>query len=299
MNDLNIPQADQLIKPIVTAFFDEQTNTYSYIVQDPLSRACAIVDPVLDFDSPSGTTSYEGADAIIAAVKQQDLQTEWIIETHAHADHLSAAPYIKQALGGKIAIGEKITTVQQTFGELFNDGPALARDGSQFDHLFKDNEIYKIGHLTGTALYTPGHTPACMSHIIGDAIFVGDTIFMPDGGTARADFPGGDAAELYRSIHKILSLPEDYRIFVCHDYAPNDREYVYETTVADQLTHNIHVREGISQEEFVAMRQARDKTLGMPRLILPSLQVNIRAGNMPEAEDNGLVYLKLPVNAFK
>ena len=299
MNDLHIPQADQLIKPIVTAFFDEQTNTYSYIVQDPLSKACAIIDPVLDFDSPSGTTSYEGADAIIAKVKQLGLQTEWIIETHAHADHLSAAPYIKQALGGKIAIGEKITTVQQTFGKLFNDGPALARDGSQFDYLFKDNDTYKIGHLTGTALCTPGHTPACMSHIIGDAIFVGDTIFMPDGGTARADFPGGDAAELYRSIHKILSLPGNFRMFVCHDYAPNDREYVYETTVSDQLKHNIHVREGISQEEFVAMRQARDKTLGMPRLILPSLQVNIRAGNMPEPEDNGLVYLKLPVNAFK
>lgn len=299
MNDSNIPQTDQLIKPLVTAFFDEQTNTYSYIVQDPLSKACAIVDPVLNFDYPSGTTSYEGADAIIAAIKQQGLQTEWIIETHAHADHLSAAPYIKQALGGKIAIGEKITTVQKTFGKLFNDGPGFARDGSQFDYLFKENETYKIGHLTATALYTPGHTPACMSHIIGDAIFVGDTIFMPDGGTARADFPGGDAAELYRSIHKILSLPGNYRIFVCHDYAPNDREYACETTVADQLKHNIHVKEGISLEEFVSMRRARDKTLGMPRLILPSLQVNIRAGNMPEPEDNGLVYLKLPVNAFK
>ncbi|NLY65338.1 MAG: MBL fold metallo-hydrolase [Alcaligenaceae bacterium] len=299
MTNVNLNQAEQSINPIVTAFFDAQTNTYSYIVQDPLSNACAVIDPVLDFDSPSGTASYEGADIIINTIRQKKLQLEWIIETHAHADHLSSAPYIKQALGGKIAIGEKINLVQNTFGQLFNESPAFARDGSQFDHLFKNNETYQIGKLTAKAIETPGHTPACMTHIIGNAVFVGDTIFMPDGGTARADFPGGDAATLYQSIHKVLSLPEDYRIFVCHDYGPNNRDFAYETTVAQQKKHNIHVKDGVSQEEFVAKREARDKTLGMPRLILPSLQVNIRAGNMPEPEDNGTVYLKLPVNAFK
>lgn len=288
-----------LQQPEVAPFFDEDTNTFSYVVKDPASNACAIVDSVLNFDYASGSISYTGADAIIDYVQKQQLQLEWLIETHAHADHLSAAPYIQEKLGGKLVIGEHIITVQETFGKIFNEGTRFRRDGSQFDVLLKDGDTYQVGNLTCTAIHTPGHTPACMAHVMGDAIFVGDTLFMPDAGTARADFPGGDAGVLFDSIQKILGLPEDTRIFMCHDYCPNGREVEYETTVGKQRERNIHVRTGTSKSAFVEMREARDRTLGMPRLILPSLQVNIRAGHLPEPEDNGRVYLKVPVNAFQ
>ncbi len=288
--------------PAMTAdilpFLDRQTCTFSYLVKDPQSDHCAIIDSVLNFDYPSGTVSHEGADAIIAHVRDNGLAVQWLIETHAHADHLSAAPYIKAAVGGRIAIGEHIDIVQKTFGKVFNAGPEFLRDGSQFDHLFRDNESYMIGNLEALAIATPGHTPACMTHLIGDAAFVGDTLFMPDTGTARADFPGGDARILYRSINKLLSLPKETRLFMCHDYS-EDRELEYETTVAEQLKHNIHVKAGTDEDAFVAMREKRDKGLDVPNLILPSLQVNMRAGNFPAAEDNGRVYLKLPVNLFK
>jgi glyoxylase-like metal-dependent hydrolase (beta-lactamase superfamily II) len=284
-------------RPEVLPFLDKQTNTFSYIVKDPDSEACAVIDSVLNFDYASGTASHEGADAIIDHIRSNGLKLEWLIETHAHADHLSAAPYIKEALGGRIAIGEHIDTVQETFAGIFNTGPEFARDGSQFDHLFKDNEAYRIGNLNCLAIATPGHTPACMTHLIGDAAFVGDTIFMPDAGTARADFPGGDARVLYRSIKKLLSLPKDTRLFMCHDYS-DARELEYETTVAEELANNIHVNAGIDEDTFVKMREDRDRTLEVPDLILPSLQVNMRAGHFPEAEDNGRVYLKLPINLF-
>ncbi|MEZ5489766.1 MAG: MBL fold metallo-hydrolase [Gammaproteobacteria bacterium] len=284
-------------RPEVLPFLDKQTNTFSYIVKDPDSEACAVIDSVLNFDYASGTASQEGADAIIDHIRSNGLKLEWLIETHAHADHLSAAPYIKEALGGRIAIGEHIDTVQETFAGIFNTGPEFARDGSQFDHLFKDNEAYRIGNLNCLAIATPGHTPACMTHLIGDAAFVGDTIFMPDAGTARADFPGGDARVLYRSIKKLLSLPKDTRLFMCHDYS-DARELEYETTVAEELANNIHVNDGIDEDTFVKMREDRDRTLEVPDLILPSLQVNMRAGHFPEAEDNGRVYLKLPINLF-
>lgn len=286
-------------KPQVATFFDKDTNTFSYVVKDPSSTHCAIVDSVLNYDYASGSTSYTGADAIIDYVRKHQLRVEWLIETHVHADHLSAAPYVQEKLGGKLGIGEHITTVQETFGKIFNAGTRFARDGSQFDHLFKDGEHYKVGDLYCTAIHTPGHTPACMTHVIGDAAFVGDTLFMPDAGTARADFPGGDAGVLYDSIQKILLLPDATRIFMCHDYCPNGRELEYQTTVAEERTHNIHVNSEIGKSAFVEMREARDKTLDMPHLILPSLQVNMRAGHFPEAEDNGMVYLKLPVNAFQ
>jgi len=284
-------------QPEVLPFLDKQSNTFSYIVKDPESNSCAVIDSVLNFDYDSGTVSYQGANAIIEHIRNNNLQLEWLIETHAHADHLSAAPYIKKAVGGKIAIGEHIDAVQKTFGKLFNTGPEFACDGSQFDHLFKDNEAYQIGKLTGLAIYTPGHTPACMTHLIGDAAFVGDTIFLPDAGTARADFPGGDARVLYRSIKKILSLPKSTRLFMCHDYS-DDRELEYECTVEEELRKNIHINASVDEDTFVEMREAKDKGLEVPHLILPSLQVNMRAGNFPEAEDNGMVYLKLPVNAF-
>jgi len=284
-------------RPEVLPFLDKQTNTFSYIVKDPESNACAVIDSVLNFDYDSGTVSHQGADAIIAHIRNNNLQLVWLIESHAHADHLSAAPYIKKALGGKIAIGEHIDAVQKAFSKLFNVGPEFACDGSQFDHLFKDNETYQIGNLTGLAIYTPGHTPACMTHLIGDAAFVGDTIFLPDAGTARADFPGGDARVLYRSIKKILSLPKSTRLFMCHDYS-DDRELEYECTVEEELQNNIHVNASTDEDSFVEMREARDQGLEVPHLILPSLQVNIRAGNFPEPEDNGIVYLKLPVNAL-
>ncbi|MGQ9424432.1 MBL fold metallo-hydrolase [Gilvimarinus sp. F26214L] len=286
-------------KPDVVPFFDEDTNTFSYVVKDPASSSCAVVDSVLNLDYPSGTISYTGADAIIDYVREHNLTVEWLIETHVHADHLSAAPYIQEKLGGKLGIGEHIAAVQETFGKVFNEGTEFQRDGSQFDHLFKDGEMYHVGQLECTAIHTPGHTPACMTHLLGDAAFVGDTLFMPDAGTARADFPGGDAGTLFDSIQKILSLPEETRIFMCHDYCPNGRKLEYETTVGEEKARNIHVKTGTSKSEFVEMREARDSTLGMPRLILPSLQVNMRAGHLPEPKDNGRVYLKVPINAFK
>ncbi|EED32968.1 beta-lactamase domain protein [gamma proteobacterium NOR5-3] len=282
----------------VTHFFDEPTNTLSYIVKDPNSSACAIVDSVLNLDYPSGTISYQGADAIIAHIKEHGLSVEWILETHVHADHLSAAPYLQQRLGGKIAIGSAITTVQSVFGEVFNVDDGFCRDGSQFDVLLNDGDSIAIGSLQGHAMHTPGHTPACMAYVIGDAVFVGDTLFMPDFGTARCDFPGGDAGTLFRSIRRILDLPRETRIFVCHDYMPNDRALAFETTVGAEIDGNIHVRDGIEENEFVAMREARDKTLGMPNLILPSLQVNMRAGHVPPPESGERFFLKLPLNAF-
>jgi glyoxylase-like metal-dependent hydrolase (beta-lactamase superfamily II) len=295
---LNV-NTDTSIKPQVFPFFDKLTNTFSYIVKDPDSNACAIIDSVMDIDYPSGTISYGGADGIIAHVKKFDLKVEWIIETHVHADHLSAAPYIQQQVGGAIGIGSNITVVQEVFGTIFNAGSEFKRDGSQFDRLFNDGDIYQIGNLTVHAVHTPGHTPACMTHVMGDAAFVGDTLFMPDGGSARADFPGGDARTLYQSIKKVLSLPQETRLFMCHDYGPSDREIEYETTVAQECAENIHVHTGIGEDEFVEIREARDATLAMPTLILPSLQINMRAGHLPPPEDDGMVYLKLPINAFK
>lgn len=287
-----------LAAPDVTGFFDAPTNTISYVVADPATKACAIIDSVLDFDYPAGRTGTSAADAIIAFVRHQGLTLDWLIETHVHADHLSAAPYLQQKLGGKIGIGEHIRTVQSTFGTIFNETAQFHRDGSQFDHLFRDGETYRIGGLTGTALHTPGHTPACMTHVIGDAAFVGDTIFMPDGGSARADFPGGDARTLYRSMRRILAMPPETRLFMCHDYGPNGRDIRWETTVAAERAENIHVHDGMTEDAFVALREARDRTLGMPRLILPALQVNMRAGHLPSAEDNGTAYLKIPLNAL-
>lgn len=292
-------QSQTVVCPQVVPFFDEESNTFSYIVKDPESSACAIIDSVAEIDMGSGSISYAGADAIIAYVKKHELAVQWIIETHVHADHLSAAPYLKAALGGAIAIGEHVTMVQQTFAKIFNSGDEFARDGSQFDHLFKDGEQYKIGHLSVTAFHTPGHTPACMTHLIGDAAFVGDTVFMPDSGTARADFPGGDAATLFHSIEKILSLPEDTKIFLCHDYGAENRELEHQTTVKAERESNIHLHGGVSEADYVAMRKKRDSTLEVPHLILPSLQVNMRAGELPPAEDNGTSYLKLPINLFK
>ncbi len=294
-----VPHAvDLSVKPDVTAFFDAPTNTISYVVKDPASNACAVVDSVMDFDHAAGRITYDSADAIIAHIRGRGLKLEWLIETHVHADHLSAAPYIQGKLGGKIGIGEQITVVQDVFGKVFNEGTEFRRDGSQFDRLFRDGDTYSIGGLKAFAMHTPGHTPACMTHVIGDAAFVGDTLFMPDGGSARADFPGGDARTLFRSMRRILELPPQTRLFMCHDYAPNGREIRWESTVAEERAHNIHVRDGMAEDDFVAMREARDRTLGMPRLILPSLQVNMRAGALPPAEPNGRVFLKLPVNAL-
>ena len=287
------------IQPEVFPFFEENSNTFSYIVKDPNSNDCAIVDSVLDFDYASGTIGYESADEIIQCVQKRNLNVLYLIETHVHADHLSAAPYIQSIVGGKIAISKHIDTVQKTLGKVFNEGTEFKRDGTQFDVLFDDGETYKIGSVEGVAIHTPGHTPACMVHLIGDACFVGDTIFMPDGGTARADFPGGDARTLYQSIKKILSMPEETRLFMCHDYQPNGRELEYQTTVAQQKASNIHVHDGISENDFVAMREARDATLGMPKLIYPSLQTNMRAGHFPEADTNETVYLKVPISGLK
>ncbi|MFW2421182.1 MAG: MBL fold metallo-hydrolase [Porticoccaceae bacterium] len=287
------------IQPEVFPFFEENSNTFSYIVKDPNSNDCAIVDSVLDFDYASGAIGYESADEIIQCVQKRNLNVLYLIETHVHADHLSAAPYIQSIVGGKIAISKHIDTVQKTFGKVFNEGTEFKRDGTQFDVLFDDGETYQIGSVEGVAIHTPGHTPACMVHLIGDACFVGDTIFMPDGGTARADFPGGDARTLYQSIKKILSMPEETRLFMCHDYQPNGRELEYQTTVAQQKASNIHVHDGISENDFVAMREARDATLGMPKLIYPSLQTNMRAGHFPEADTNETVYLKVPISGLK
>lgn len=285
------------MKPIVKGFFESVTNTISYVVYDSSSRGCAIIDSVANFDYNSGKLSYESADEIIEFIRANGLKNEWIIETHVHADHLTAAPYLKENLGGKVAISEKIGIIQNTFGEIFDEGPDFKRDGSQFDYLFKDNEEYKIGNLSAKAIATPGHTPACMTHIIGDAAFVGDTLFMPDGGTARADFPGGDAKALYESIEIILSLPSETRLFMCHDYAPNSREIMFESDIESQRNGNIHVKSMISKDEFVEMRTKRDATLDMPRLILPSLQINMKAGQLPKPVNNK-IFLKVPINAF-
>jgi len=284
--------------PEVTHFFDEQSNTFSYVVKDPLSNACAIVDSVLDIDYPAGRLSYKGADDIIAFIRKNDLKVEWIIETHVHADHLSAAPYIKDQVGGLIGIGEHINVVQDTFGKVFNEGTEFQRDGSQFDRLFSDGDSYQIGSLIGHAMHTPGHTPACMTHVIGNSAFVGDTIFMPDSGSARADFPGGDARTLFRSIHRLLSLPEDVVLYMCHDYAPNGRELRHVSTVGEQRRENVHVADAITEEQYVKMREARDATLAMPKLIIPSIQVNMKAGHLPEPESNGQRYLKVPINGL-
>lgn len=284
-------------KPDVQAFFDEATNTISYIVKDPSSNACAIVDSVMDIDYAAGRITYEHADQLIHRIEEQALKLEWIIETHVHADHLSAAPYIQSKLGGKIGIGSKIMVVQDTFGKVFNEGTEFQRDGSQFDALFEDGDTYMIGNMQAFAMFTTGHTPACMVHVMGNAAFVGDTLFMPDGGSARADFPGGDSGVLYDSIQKVLSLPNEMRLFMCHDYGPNGREIQWETTVGDEKAHNIHVGGGKTKEEFVKFRTERDAQLTMPKLIIPSLQVNMRAGEVPKDVD-GNPMLKVPVNAL-
>ena len=283
----------------IEAFFDPATFTYSYVVSDPATRRCAIVDSVLDYDPAAGRTSQQNADRLIAYVREQDLQVDWLLETHVHADHLSAALYLKRELGGQLAIGERITLVQNTFAKLFNAGPEFATDGRQFDRLLRDGERFRIGNLEARAMHTPGHTPACMTYVVGDAAFVGDTLFMPDYGTARCDFPGGDARLLFRSIRKLFQLPDATRLFMCHDYkAPGREEFRNETTVAEERAHNVDVHEGVSEDDFVAMRRARDATLGMPTLILPSVQVNMRAGQLPPAEDNGTRYLKIPLDVL-
>lgn len=291
--------APAALQPTVEAFFDEDTFTVSYIVSDPATGKAVIVDSVLDYDPAAGRTSTASADRIVERVREQGLAVDLILETHVHADHLTAAPYLRERLGARIAIGTNITTVQSTFAGIFNTGEEFKRDGSQFDLLLRDGDTFNIGGIEATALHTPGHTPNCMTYVIGDAAFVGDTLFMPDFGTARCDFPGGNARTLYRSIQKIFRLPPDTRLFMCHDYkAPDRDDYAWETTVAVERTSNVHVREGVSEDEFVEMRNARDATLGMPRLILPSVQVNMRAGNLPPTEDNGVSYLKIPLNAL-
>lgn len=287
------------MQPHVEVFFDPATFTYSYVVTDPTSKRCAIIDSVLDYDPAAGRTSYASADRLIAYVREQQLHVDWLLETHVHADHLSAAPYLKRELGGQLAIGENITVVQNTFGKLFNAGTEFATDGRQFDHLFKDGDTFQIGSLEARAIHTPGHTPACMTYLIGDAGFVGDTLFMPDYGTARCDFPGGDARTLFQSVRRLFALPDDTRLFMCHDYkAPGRDDFRFQTTVVEQRAHNVHVHEGIGEAEFVAMRRARDATLGMPMLILPSVQVNMRAGQLPPAEANGTRYLKIPLDVL-
>lgn len=286
-------------RPTVKTFFDEDTFTATHLVADPTTRKAAIIDSVLDFDPASGRTTRTSADAVIAYVKAQALEVEWLLETHAHADHLSAAPYLRERLGGTLAIGKDIRTVQSVFGKIFNEGPGFARDGSQFDHLFDDGDSFRLGSIEAIALHVPGHTPADMAYVIGDAAFIGDTLFMPDYGTARADFPGGDARTLFRSIRRLLTLPDATRLFLCHDYkAPGRDAFVWETTIGDERIANVHVHDGVAEDAFVAMRQKRDATLGMPRLILPSIQVNMRGGNLPEPEDNGTRYLKLPLNSL-
>ncbi|MCY1272014.1 putative metallo-hydrolase [compost metagenome] len=281
----------------IEAFFDPRTYTYSYVVRDPASDACAIVDPVLDYDAAAGRIGHASADPVIAHVREQSLRVEWLLETHAHADHLSAAAYLQRQLGGRVAIGAGITRVQRTFAGLFNWGEEFRTDGSQFDRLLEDGEELRIGNLTLRVWHTPGHTPSCVSYLVGDAAFVGDTLFMPDYGTARCDFPGGDARMLYRSIQRLFSLPDSTRLFMCHDYkAPGREHFRHETSVAEQRRDNLHVRAGIDEETFVAMRQARDATLAMPALMLPAIQVNMRAGHRPPAESNGVHYLKIPLD---
>jgi len=285
-------------KADVNAYFDEATNTISYLVKDPSSNHCAIIDSVMDMDYAAGRITYENADKLINEIQSRELKLDWIIETHVHADHLSAAPYIQQQLGGKIGVGEKIMVIQETFGKIFNEGTEFQRDGSQFDALFKDGDTYMIGNMQAFAMFTPGHTPACMVHIIGDAAFAGDTLFMPDGGSARADFPGGDAGELYDSIQKVLSLPDETRLFMCHDYGPNGRSIQWETTVLDQKTNNIHVGKNKTRDDFIKFRTERDAQLAMPKLIIPALQVNMRAGEVP-TDDHGNKVLKVPVNGLE
>ncbi|MXO58383.1 MBL fold metallo-hydrolase [Altererythrobacter salegens] len=291
--------AREATRPVLQGFFDEETFTASYVVFDPATRHAAIVDSVLDYDPAAGRISYGSADEIIAFVEAESLHVEWLLETHAHADHLSAAPYLQAKLGGQIAIGKDIVRVQEVFGKLFNEGTEFALDGSQFDHLFDDGDTFRIGELEAVVLHVPGHTPADLAYVIGDAVFTGDTIFMPDYGTARADFPGGDPHALYNSIRRLLSLPDDARLFLCHDYkAPGRDEFVWETTVAAERAGNVHAHDGVSEDEFVKMRTDRDRTLGMPRLILPSVQVNMRAGHFPEPESNGTRYLKIPLDGL-
>lgn len=285
------------IQPEVKGFFEPESSTISYIVKDPSSNACAIIDSVMDIDYAAGRITYEHADELIDYIKQHDFDLQWIIETHVHADHLSGAPYIQEKLGGKIGIGEKIIEIQETFGKIFNEGTEFQRDGSQFDALFHDGDTYQIGNINAFAISTPGHTPACMVHVIGDAAFAGDTLFMPDGGSARADFPGGDAAMLYDSIQKVLSLPDEMRLFICHDYGPNGREISWETTIGEEKSNNIHVGGGKTKEEFVKFRKERDAQLAMPKLIIPSLQVNMRAGEVP-TDNDGKPVLKVPINGL-
>jgi len=287
------------MSPDVIAFFDHATNTVSYVVRDPQGRGCAVIDSVLDFDYASGRTDTRSADGLIAFLREENLDLRWILETHVHADHLSAAPYIQDRCGGRIGIGENITVVQDAFGKVFNEGTEFQRDGSQFDRLFSDGDSLRIGRLRGEVLHTPGHTPACMTYLIGDAAFVGDTLFMPDFGTARCDFPGGSAEDLFGSIQKILSLPDSTRVFVGHDYkAPGRDDYAWESTVGEQRIGNVHVRDGIDSKDFVEMRECRDRKLSMPRLIIPSLQINMRAGRMPPSDNEGNTYLKIPVNGL-
>ena len=284
-------------RPDVKGFFHEPTNTVSYVVSDPATAACAVIDTVLDYDNAAGRTTTASADEVIAYVGAQNLTCEWVLETHVHADHVSAAPYVQEKLGGRLGIGDRIVVVQETFGKVFNAGTEFQRDGSQFDRLFSDGDEFALGSLNARVMHTPGHTPACLTYVIGDAAFVGDTLFMPDYGTARADFPGGSARQLYGSIRKVLALPPETRLFLCHDYkAPGRDFYAWETTVAEERLNNVHVRDGIGEDEFVAMREARDKTLSMPKLIVPSIQVNMRGGEFPQPEDNGTVYLKVPIN---
>ena len=296
---MTYPTERQRLKPEVTAFFDSATNTISYIVRDANSHSCAIVDSVLDFDAASGRTSTTSADRIIETVRGGGLQVLWHLETHAHADHLSAAPYLQRELGGEIAIGEHIVDVQSVFGDVFNEGTQFSRDGSQFDRLLKDGESLPLGTATIDVMHTPGHTPACVVYVVGDAAFVGDTIFMPDSGTARCDFPGGSAQQLWQSIQRLWTLPDETRLFMCHDYkAPGRDEYRWETTVREQRLQNKHVGEGATERGFVALREQRDSELSMPRLLLPSVQINMRAGRFPEPEGNGVAYMKLPINAL-
>jgi glyoxylase-like metal-dependent hydrolase (beta-lactamase superfamily II) len=280
-------------------FFDKHTSTLSYVVYCNLKKKCAVIDSVLDFDYSSGSIDYLNANKIISYINKNELELEWLIETHVHADHLSASPYIQKRLGGKIGISEKISEIQDIFGKTFNAGTEFQKDGSQFDKLFKNNDEYQIGKISCKVIHTPGHTPACTAHVIGNSIFVGDTLFMPDLGSARADFPGGDARELYSSIQKILSYPDETELFICHDYPPSTREVTCSTTVGEQKKKNIHVKTSITEDEFVKIREDRDKTLNMPKLIIPSIQVNMRAGNLPPPEDNGNVYIKVPINNFK
>jgi glyoxylase-like metal-dependent hydrolase (beta-lactamase superfamily II) len=291
--------ADPARRPIVASFFDDQTFTISHVVRDPQSNACAIIDSVLDYDAASGRTTNTSAQELIDYVKSEGLEVQWLLETHAHADHLSAAPLLQAELGGQLAIGREIIRVQEAFGKIFNEGTEFQRDGSQFDLLFNDGDRFKIGNLDATVLHVPGHTPACLAYIVGDTVLPGDTLFMPDYGTARCDFPGGDARQLYRSIQRLMKLPDEARMFLCHDYKAPDRDhYAWETTVGAERTGNIHVRDGVSEDEFYKMRTERDATLAMPKLILPSVQVNMRAGQLPPAEDNGVQYLKIPLNTL-